>query len=1219
MTDPTVAVSLPARWTAEAIDYLLDERACPRCARAVVENGSCPACGAEIDQESLAGLRAASAAAAIALRQRQTVVDRLRTAATPATGSAPAAGPTPWRAQPPAPGRPASVQSAGRLSVQSVLSVAGAGLIAIASLVFAFLSPDLSDAAARSAVLALVTALFLTAGWALRRAGLAFSAETVGMLGLLFAVVTASSASALVPDGPATRVLAGVVLLACSAAAIAGGRRVRLRSWVWGGAVGAALSPALILSALAGTEAAVTGSYAMGLSVAASGLVLHPLLSRLSPALGSPLRTERITVVVLQAGGAVVTALAVVVVQRFSADAVSIATLAALSVVCAGSARSAMPRIWSAAAGVFAVGAAVTVPLAVPPLAAGPWILPAAVLAGHAALLGIGRLPAVRGVDRAALIWASWTTARLTAVPAAYVVIPSLTRTDRAPASDDVTASVAAAIVALAIAALAGAVCGTTRPSTAIPDRVVASASLSLVVIIAATGWDIPEPVGSAAALLAGASLMFLAKRWAPLRAAGDAVLAGPVLAGHVLLVSAAATAFAADWSLLVVGVGAVGATVLASTLAPPRARLVYIAVGVLYAMVVLVSALVRLTGLDVTAALCVAVTAGVLAAFVATGSRRIGNADWIAFLGSAAAPFLVTVGLVLVERTAWTALPTSASVALSAVVLTERSRPVPVWLRCLAAALIVPGFAVIVVTLGAQVLPMSGSPITLPIIAALVAVAVASGERLAGILERRRVTHIPAIRLSGEAASLFTGMIAVLLAFARPAAGPGIAAVVLLLLGLGGIAMARIAHRGWGWWITGAAWTGALWSLLGLLGVPVLEAYLAPPALAALVVGIAASARGRRGLPLFAVGAGALVAPSLLALVLTGSATPSGPEGGAQPAIPWRTDLLLLSATVLWALPLALRRTRWSDGVRPLSPASAVAAMVAAAAGSVQAVRYGLGVDTAAIPAMLVILPVVAYSVPAAALAAGAGRELTRVAAGRAFFVPAIVLLVVGPLTANRSDPLPLVLLSVLAACLLAGMITTAVRGLRGPTRLPPVWVWFAAAWALAVAAWSTRELRVEAFSLPLGAALLAAGVIALRAPAPRPGAVATPTSWPGGFRSSWALLAPGLAVLLAPSVTATGTDPVTWRAVLVMAIALACILAGSLLRLAAPFVLGLIVLPIENVVVFTVQIGRSIEAMPWWITLAAAGAVLLALAVTAERRSSGPRSPLARIRDLR
>jgi hypothetical protein len=166
------------------------------------------------------------------------------------------------------------------------------------------------------------------------------------------------------------------------------------------------------------------------------------------------------------------------------------------------------------------------------------------------------------------------------------------------------------------------------------------------------------------------------------------------------------------------------------------------------------------------------------------------------------------------------------------------------------------------------------------------------------------------------------------------------------------------------------------------------------------------------------------------------------------------------------------------------------------------------------------------------------------------------------------------------------------------------PVWFVFALAFVTAIVAWSPRDLRVEWFSLPLGAALLAAGALHLRRAGE--GGRATLNSWPARWTGSWALLLPGLAVTFSASMAATFTDPLTWRAILVIVLALIAILVGAGLRLAAPFLVGIVVLPIENALVFLVQNGRGIESMPWWITLAVVGAVLLIIAVTYERRGA-------------
>ena len=115
------------------------------------------------------------------------------------------------------------------------------------------------------------------------------------------------------------------------------------------------------------------------------------------------------------------------------------------------------------------------------------------------------------------------------------------------------------------------------------------------------------------------------------------------------------------------------------------------------------------------------------------------------------------------------------------------------------------------------------------------------------------------------------------------------------------------------------------------------------------------------------------------------------------------------------------------------------------------------------------------------------------------------------------------------------------------------------------------------------------------------------------------WAAVGVALTALLSALVFGVALTPVRLIGIgLVIAMALVAILLGSRLRLGAPFVIGLVVLPIENIVVFAVQLGSDIQAAPWWITLATAGAVLLAIAVGYERRASGEGGIAARLRDL-
>jgi hypothetical protein len=346
-----------------------------------------------------------------------------------------------------------------------------------------------------------------------------------------------------------------------------------------------------------------------------------------------------------------------------------------------------------------------------------------------------------------------------------------------------------------------------------------------------------------------------------------------------------------------------------------------------------------------------------------------------------------------------------------------------------------------------------------------------------------------------------------------------------------------------------------------------------------------------------------------------------------------WRVIALLVAAWMLLALEALVRRATAGTRMRRLRALripTLLAAALAATVGAVQGIRLGLGWDQPSLHGaglFVACLGVSAVGAIALALAAHGIRRAARpestLPANRWLGAPAALALALGVWFAIERDWFSIWAMWAHMLAYLVMVVVTASRVRRGATTLPPVWFLFAIAFVTAIVAWSPRDLRVEWFSLPLGAFLLLAGVIVMREvggesadSVDRP---ATLDSWPAGWSWSWAPLAPGLVVMMSASIVSTFTDPLTWRAILVMVLALAAILVGSRGRLAAPFLIGLIVLPIENVFVFSVQIGRGIESMPWWITLAVMGAVLLIIAVTAERRTGEGGSVAARIRDLR
>jgi hypothetical protein len=155
-----------------------------------------------------------------------------------------------------------------------------------------------------------------------------------------------------------------------------------------------------------------------------------------------------------------------------------------------------------------------------------------------------------------------------------------------------------------------------------------------------------------------------------------------------------------------------------------------------------------------------------------------------------------------------------------------------------------------------------------------------------------------------------------------------------------------------------------------------------------------------------------------------------------------------------------------------------------------------------------------------------------------------------------------------------------------RGPASLASGLLALAAVWTLML---SYRVETVEAYSLPLAVALLVLGVA-------RRGSVPD--------ASSWQAYGPALAVGLLPSLFRALPGDGVPRPALLAAAALLVTLAGARHRLLAPLVLGggtLLALALRAVGPAAV---RVCAALPGWVPVAAAGAVLLLVGATYEQR---------------
>ncbi|MBW9094912.1 hypothetical protein JNB62_14560 [Microbacterium jejuense] len=1142
-------------------------------------------------------------------------------------------------------------------SVQSVLAVAGAGLVAVAALVFTFFNPDLEDPWARTAIIGAIAAAFLAGAPLLARRRLRFSAEAVGALGVAFVALTVTAALPFALNGWVSAALAA---LAAGGALALLGPRAGIRVWLWCGVVALAFVPVLLGLGGGWMPAATAGCLA---SAAASGA----LVARV------PRTPERITLTVLQFGF-VVTAIATIPFLSAATAAptaiLACTTFVAIAAVAVASAQHTAGAAWSGIAGAAIVAAATSSTLeALSSPAAATWIAALPTAAGLGLVL-VGTLtPLHRMVSRGALFIGAVAVVAAVAVAPTLIALLALTATvagrGRVRLLPDGEWAITAGLADLALTlALFAAI---TREDAA--DRLVSPrASGDGADAVAASpvagvqpgepgvgdgpgGAGMPQPLGTRWLGFLGAwyaALAFLTvltlpevEPWARiaigltaavcasavvvtlLRDASAAVRMPLVAGAHAAVLLAAVLSWG-DPTLTVWAGAAVVATIgMLAVTVPRKGRFVHVGAGFAYALVVLATALGR-AGADTIVTVCLTTCAAGAVAIAATFARRVPVREWYAVLVVTAVPFAIGVVQVVFERSGWTALSTAVIFCL-ALALTVTTRPAlaPV-VRTIAAAALVPSIAVVAVCLGAQALPMSGSPVVLPVIAAIVGATLASGDRIGLALARRlpRTAWHPA-GLAIEASALLTAAIAVGLSLVRTSAGLPTTLLVLVILGVGFAATAVASPRRYAWPLAGAAFTGALWSAWGIAGVTGLEPYLLPPALGAATVAVVLTARGRRATGLYAVALGAAVVPVLFAAGLgRGDAVPSWlADDSGSPA---RAYALVASAWLLVAASLALSRATapWARRLRVLRTPTLAVAIVASAAAAVQGVQWGTGATAA--PTDPAIVGALTFGLIGAGAAASAARLLHRHAtAGSALArtrwlgAPAVLIAGIAAWPAIERDWLVIWTMWGLAIGFLTLMVAVAVRGLRGATGLPPVWFLFAVSFVTAVVAWSPRDLRVEWFSLPLGAFLLAAGAAAMRGDAvPR----TTPSlmAWPTGWTGSWALLAPGLVVMLSASVAATYTDPRTWRAILVMAIALVAILVGATRRLAAPFVIGIVVLPVENVLAFVVQIGRGIEAMPWWITLSVVGAVLLIIAVAYERRADGGSGLTARLRDL-
>ena len=770
----------------------------------------------------------------------------------------------------------------------------------------------------------------------------------------------------------------------------------------------------------------------------------------------------------------------------------------------------------------------------------------------------------------------------------------------------------------------------TTQPTTQPPGQSTALRAshwlwpwLGLAGLAAAAALPIVPLEWSVALLL----VLALAGGLAAWRVAGSVrpVQSAARVGGGLLIVAATAASWDSRELTLIAGAAAVVLTLGWTRLVPPSGRPVLVGLGYGYALALLGFALhwypfgwaagewSPVAGLLAVAASAVslavlAATPSLVGSEVTAPARGLSTPSAFTVLGLGLVPWLLAVLTVLEDRTWWAAAAAASMVAVGLAV-TARKRPQPSWLRVLAAASLLPTVGIVLINAGARVIPSSGSPILLPIVAALAAFTAITAAHWAGRVAGIDARAAAPIRRSFEWGALITAVAAVVLAIVLPASGAQTTLVVCAILAAGASVVATQPDRRRVVWLAALATFGTLWSALVLLDVGLVEAYTLPVGATGIVAGLILARRPARWWTLVTAGLQLGLLPTWLlaalgrdlmlrAGVLTGVALvlaaliPLVRRRFLDTPAPWvLASGLLVTGTA--PLLVAVRSTGWAPSADPLL--ESVLAGMGGLAG------FGWVIVLTAISAVL--LGVAGQLVRWAA--ASSTRWRRPAASWR--FAPALTVAALGPVLAVR--PAPGVVLAMWLACLvfLGLTVFSTLLRLRGRVILPPVWYSWLLALAVGIAGWSLRELRVEFHALPLGLTLLACGVLAWRAAErekPLPD-----RSWPiGQANPTWAIL-PGVLATLGPSTLAIGTDPQTWRAILVLVMALAALLVGARKLWRPCMVAGIVDLAVAVVLVFVARRG-SIDAIPWLIALVSAGGVLLGLAVYSERRQHADRS---------
>lgn len=501
--------------------------------------------------------------------------------------------------------------------------------------------------------------------------------------------------------------------------------------------------------------------------------------------------------------------------------------------------------------------------------------------------------------------------------------------------------------------------------------------------------------------------------------------------------------------------------------------------------------------------------------------------------------------------------------------------------------------------------------------LAPIAAVVVAAAALLA-----HAVAHAGEARWPGDVGAALLGAVAVLAAVFGSVSGSAVmvpsglstgwlvlllAAVATLLLSTSADGLVgSVSPRRYLIWLALAFAMAGLWWCLAESSVTALEPYLLPLTAAMLLIAALMSRTERHAAPAAAPAAaphstGSAV-PTIVLAALVVSIVPLSLVAAMTPGEQLRSAIML-------AVSIGLLLCGSLIPARPATRAYLDAAALSGGIGTliISAIRGFDAADAGAAAGLTVeawILPGVAALVVAALGQSKRRPENDGFAKtiSTTLIITAIVLLAAVELRASLAGgSATLRLTSVVVA--LSALHVLAFRFDRVPFTARVSWVSLGVASALAVFGFGMLSAP-ELGTVPIALALLATGAMHL---------AATPAA------RSWPWLGPGVAVLLLPSLLATIDERPVWRLVALGVVGVAVVTLAVVLRLQAPFLIGVAVVMIHGIATFAPQIRAVYELADWWLWAGLGGVLLVALAIRYEHRIRNLRSAVSTIAALR